>query len=276
MYKASVVVRCKNRVTTLERTLVSLRKQTVPIEVITVDSGSDDGSLEIARRHSDVVICLPQTEFTYGRALNIGTRAASGHIVFALSAHCHLTRGDWVANSLRHYGNPNVVGTNGHDRMPNGDPLEAPYFQSLQDVRNFPYWGFSNHASSWRRTTWSTIPFDEDIPACEDKFWAWQVLSSGYMIVYDPALHVPLGHRRKEGPAALFRRTRREAYAFGAYMPVTPLTLKSAGKLWWEAAPGSSRKPLWMRRLGHFRMAEIMARYIGEREGWRQRTQGSP
>jgi len=271
MLTASAVIRCKNKASTLERTLLSLRQQTVPVEIITVDSGSTDGSLDIAQRYSDAVLRIPQAQFTYGRALNLGAQAANGDIVFSLSAHCWAQRRDWVAKSLAHYCTANVAGTNGHERLPDGAPLRAPYCQSLGDVQSFPYWGFSNHASSWRRETWSRIPFDEEMPACEDKHWAWRVLSHGHTIVFDPDLHVALAHRRKEGLTALYRRTRREAYAFGRYMPITPLSLTDALRTWWEAAPGSSRRPLWMRRLGHYRLAEITARYLGEQQGCRDK-----
>jgi rhamnosyltransferase len=269
----SVVVRCKNKVRTIERTLLSIRSQTVPAEIVVVDSGSTDGTLEIVRQYADTLIQIPAADFTYGRALNVGAQAGEGEIILALSAHCTLHRSDWIAKSLEFYAQPDVAATNGHERKPDGQAMLGPYYQTVDDVHKYPYWGFSNHASSWRRQVWNTLRFNEVMLACEDKHWAWQVLSAGWRIAYDPYLHVSLEHRRGEGLTALYRRTRREANAFGHYMPVTPLTGSGALKAWWLATPGSSTRPPWVRRLSPYRIAEIAARYVGEREGRRQHGQ---
>ena len=47
-FTASVVVRAKNKQATIERTLRALRAQTVQAQVIVVDSGSTDSTLDIA------------------------------------------------------------------------------------------------------------------------------------------------------------------------------------------------------------------------------------
>ena len=70
--EASVIVRCRDEVRTLERTLESLRRQTVDPEIVVVDSGSSDGSLEVARRYADQLIEIPPETFTFGHALNVG------------------------------------------------------------------------------------------------------------------------------------------------------------------------------------------------------------
>ena len=58
----SVVVRSKNKQDTIERTLRSLRAQTVPAQVIVVDSGSTDGTLDIARAYDAEIIETPPAE----------------------------------------------------------------------------------------------------------------------------------------------------------------------------------------------------------------------
>ncbi len=72
----SVVVRAKNKEQTIERALRGLRDQTVETEVILVDSGSTDRTVEIARPYCDQVISIPAEAFTYGRALNLGAEHA--------------------------------------------------------------------------------------------------------------------------------------------------------------------------------------------------------
>ena len=86
--RASVIVRTKDKADTVEATFAALRPQTVPVEVVVVDSGSTDGTLEIARRHADRLVEIPAEAFTFGRALNVGAAAATAPVHFALSAHC--------------------------------------------------------------------------------------------------------------------------------------------------------------------------------------------
>ena len=38
-------------------------------------------------------------------------------------------------------------------RRPDGGALDAVHYQTAADARANPYWGFSNHASSWRAST---------------------------------------------------------------------------------------------------------------------------
>ena len=100
--RASVIVRCKDKASTIERTFLALREQTVPVEVVVVDSGSTDGTLEIAERYADRLLRIRPEEFSYGHALNLGAAAASGEVHFALSAHGTGLSPTWIADSLRH------------------------------------------------------------------------------------------------------------------------------------------------------------------------------
>ena len=86
--RASVIVRAKNEARGIERTFKSLRRQTVPVEIVVVDSGSTDGTVEIARRWCDRLVEIPAESFTYGYSLNCGAEVALAPFHFSLSAHC--------------------------------------------------------------------------------------------------------------------------------------------------------------------------------------------
>jgi rhamnosyltransferase len=158
---ASVIVRCRDEAPTIERTLLSLRRQTVRSEIVVVDSGSMDGTLEIARRLGDVTIEIPAFDFTYGYALNVGARAAKAPVHFALSAHCFAERPDWIERSLAHYEDSRVAATNGIATFADGRPVRETFLQDAAHARGNARWGFSNHASSWRVEVWRRFPFDE-------------------------------------------------------------------------------------------------------------------
>src|SRR4051794_11037601 len=169
---ASVIVRCRDEHDTLGRTLESLRAQTVAAEVIVVDSGSVDGSLELARRKADRVVEIPPQAFTYGYALNVGARAATTDLHFALSSHCFAPP-YWIERALTHYERPDVAAINGIQTLADGTPVTEPFVQDGAHARADPWWGYSNHAASWRASVWREHPFDEEMDYAEDREWAW-------------------------------------------------------------------------------------------------------
>jgi rhamnosyltransferase len=271
-FQASVIVRSKDSARTIGETLTSLRAQTVPVEIVVVDSGSSDRTLEIAQPLSDIVVEMPASEFTFGRALNIGAQHASGDIHFALSSHCVPRNEQWVARSLEHYADPSIAGTNGatfHADL--SHPLLEPVMLTFQDAQREPYWGFSNHASSWRASVWREFSFNEEIEACEDKEWSWRVLKAGWRIAMDPRLVVSGEHRRQAGTRALFQRVRREARALTTYAELAPFTLADAIGEWWGDIPEPTAHPPLFHRLNYLRAADVLGRYIGQWEGRRAR-----
>ena len=92
----SVVIRAKDEGESIGRTLDLLARQSREHEVVLVDSGSTDATVEIARGRGVDVIEIPAEEFTYGGALNTGCAAASGEILVALSAHAFQTDSAWL------------------------------------------------------------------------------------------------------------------------------------------------------------------------------------
>jgi rhamnosyltransferase len=262
---ASVIVRARDEARTIGRTLRLLREQTVPPEIIVVDSGSTDGTLEIAERWCDRLIRIAPSEFSYGRALNLGAAAAAAPVHVALSAHCFPPGPEWIARSVAHYANPRVAGTGGAPGWgPDGRPLPTR-LQDLAAARARPRVGFSNHASSWRASVWARHPFDERLEACEDKEWAFRVLADGWLIALDPELEVDMSHRWREGPLRLFRRERREARAFSTFAPMPPYGVREAVREWWTDLPRDRHGAAAHRFLNVARMAAIAGRYAGGR-----------
>jgi rhamnosyltransferase len=262
---ASVIVRAKDKADTIEATLLSLRQQTVPVEIIVVDSGSTDGTVEIAKRHADRIIEIAPESFSYGGALNVGAAAASASVHFAISAHCVPEYADWIESSLKLYADERVAATNQARETPSGEPIEGCYLQTTDDVLLNPGWGFSNHASSWRADVWESFRFDPTLAACEDKEWSWRVLSAGWRIAYSPHLSVPADHRRKEGVVRLRRRVAKEAAAMVSLGATRPLVRQEAVRLWWShfAVPGW--KPKAVRRFSPYRIAELSGAVAGGR-----------
>jgi glycosyltransferase involved in cell wall biosynthesis len=268
--QASVIVRCRNEAPALKRALASLRSQTMSPEIIVVDSGSDDGSLEVADAYCDELIEIAPADFSYGRALNIGARAASAPVHFAFSAHCYAERSDWIERSLSHYTRPNVAGTNGVRTLADDTPVNRPFAQDAEYLRKHPWWGFSNHASSWRAEIWERFPFNEDLDYAEDREWGKRVLEAGYVIVYDPALWVDPSHAWRAGVRTTYVRQRRAWAAMASFTEMPAYGFREVIRDWWHWIPNDRHSALFHRFINYRRLAALLGQVAGAREAARR------
>ena len=264
---ASVVVRSQDSAASVEATLKSLRRQTVEVEIVVVDSGSTDTTLEIARRVADRVVEIPRGAYAPGLALNAGTTAAAGEAIFALSSHCELPSDGWIERALAHYSDPQVAGVNGTLTTPDKRPLERPMVQTAEDARRYPYWGFSNHASSWRRSVWEQLPFDEKRQVVEDREWSLRVLDAGWRIVYDPELWIDQHHRWRAGTVQFFRRERRETRGLAELIEIPPYRPRDLVREW--LTPPDREHSRLFHLLNYRRAAGLLGKYTGLREAQR-------
>ncbi len=189
-FSASIIIRTKNEAANLGRTLTGVLGQvTAPHEVIVIDSGSTDGTLDVARRFPVTIMEIAPEEWNYSRALNRAAEQATGDVLVCLSAHCEPVTEAWLGSLGRHFADPLVAGVWGPNLRPGRDELvPGPPQRQLPGTytvhnRN---WGLSNGNSAVRRSRWEQVPFDEGLPATEDKAWGLAMLDRGYVIVHDP------------------------------------------------------------------------------------------
>ncbi|MDQ3936532.1 MAG: glycosyltransferase [Actinomycetota bacterium] len=226
--RVSIVIRTKDEAEHLGGVLDSLERQTVrapEAETILVDSGSTDDTVAIARRHGARIIEIAPEEFTFGRALNIGSEAAAAPVIVALSGHAYPPDDAWLERMLGWFEDERVACATGAGNTPAGEPLTEPILQDEALVRRHPYWGFSNAAGGYRTDLWRERPFREDMPGTEDKEWAWHWLTRGRLVAIDPTLATDHDHTR-DHPLDTYRRARREWRGFRMYLDVPPLTVR--------------------------------------------------
>src|SRR4030043_2142668 len=94
----SIVIRVKNEAEHLGSVLEALGGQEQPcLEVIVVDSGSTDGTVQIAERFGARIIAIEPQSFTFGYALNVGVAASRGEVAAFLSGHARPCDQRWLA-----------------------------------------------------------------------------------------------------------------------------------------------------------------------------------
>jgi len=270
---ASVVVRCYNEAEYLPKLFSELKRQTYrDFEVVVVDSGSNDGTLDIVQ-NEDVVLChIKKEEFSFGRSLNIGCKAASGEFLAFISAHCYPEHEEWLENLLSGFGDEKVAAAYGRQRG-----IPESHFSERQIFRRwFPDKSvvrqedpFSNNANcAVRRSLWEEFPYDESLTGLEDVAWAQQVMRHGWWVSYRADAGVI--HVHNESPSQIRNRYMREAITFQKVFPnehfnawdFVRLSGRNIARDWRAAA----REKVLVRNLWpilRFRLAQFAGTYQG-------------
>jgi rhamnosyltransferase len=198
-------------------------------EVLAIDSGSTDGSLDALRRYPLKLQCIAPETFGHGRTRNLAARQAHGDWLVFLSQDAVPAHPRWLLNLTRHLREPGVAAAFGR-QLPHAalGPIETFFLEQTYPARAFrhapttPGNGgasikrifFSNVNAAIKRSVWQTCPFPEDVVMSEDQAFARAALQAGYSLVYDPEAAVYHGHRYRLGQ--LFRRNFDSGYSLRA------------------------------------------------------------
>ena len=220
--RASIVIRLCNEEKHIARLLEGIAWQSEgDIEVILVDSGSTDHTLEIASHYPVKVIQIQPEEFTFGLSLNRGVKAAQGELIVIASAHVYPVYPDWLACLLAPFSDPQVALTYGMQRGSSTNKFsEQQIFQhwypnTSQAHQPHPFCNNANAAI--RRSLWDGNQYNETIPGLEDLEWAHRIMAQGYAISYVAEAEVV--HVHDQTPLGVYNRYRREAMAFKRMFP---------------------------------------------------------
>jgi rhamnosyltransferase len=255
--RASIVIRVRDEAGPLQAVLDRLATQTVAHEVIVVDSGSGDGSVDTARAAGAHVVEIE--DFTFGGALNTGAAVAAGAVVVALSAHAFPPDKRWLERMLAVFADPVVACAYGPTHDWAGVELQGPVRQDRALAEAHPRWGYSNGAGGFRRALWEQRPFRTDLPGSEDREWALWALREGSVCVLDPALAVEHDHTR-DGLRASFVRYAREARGDAMFLDLP--RYRPLHEWWTDRGWHRSRTRA---RLDPRRMARLAGRWWGLR-----------
>lgn len=227
--RASIVIRTLNEAEHLDDLLKMIGQQVtkdLEIETVLIDSGSTDGTLEIARAHGARITTISKAEFSFGRSLNRGCAFSTGDFLVLISGHCVPVDAHWLQNLCQPLADGTVDYTYGRqigDDSSNYSErrIFAKYFPETSSV---PQEGFfcNNANSALTRTAWERFQFDEELTGLEDMELAKRMVSAGLKIGY--VAETAVFHHHQERWPQVRRRFEREAIALRSIMPEVQLT----------------------------------------------------
>lgn len=227
--RVSIVLRTLNEEKHLGDLLAMIAAQKtdqIEIETVLINSGSTDGTVDIAMRNGARVTTISKAEFSFGRSLNRGCAYATGEIFVLISGHCVPVDPNWLQTLCQ----PLIDGkaSYSYGRQIGDDDsnfserrIFAKYFPEISAI---PQQGFfcNNANSALLRSVWEAEPFDEELTGLEDMELAKRIWGKGHKIAY--VAEAPVFHHHQESWPQVRRRFEREALALRSIMPEVQLT----------------------------------------------------
>jgi len=225
----SVVIRAYNEEQHIGKLLTGIKQQSVNCEIILVDSGSTDSTVEIASGFQVKVVSIDPGEFTFGRSLNRGIAAASGEFVVIISAHCYPVYPDWLEQLLKPFEDTQNAVSYGKQRGAiTNHYSEHQFFKNYFPDVSQPNQGqpFTHNANAAiRKSLWEGHPYNEQLTGLEDLAWSSWAKEQGYSIAYVAEAEVI--HIHEETFHQVYNRYRREAIAMKQILPESHFSVRN-------------------------------------------------
>jgi rhamnosyltransferase len=214
---ASILILTKNGEKTINQCLSGVFKQSFrDFEVVLVDSGSTDKTIEIASHYPIRLHRIVENDFHHGRTRNFAVSLAKGKYVIFLVQDAFPYNERWLEELISPFGNEKIAATfSRQEPRKDTNPLEASFIKfTYPDVgksiitkekKNSGDPGdvvqLSDVSSAYRK---ELAVFDSTINTSEDQMIAKSLLDAGHYIAYVP--HSVVCHSHSYNLPSLFKR----------------------------------------------------------------------
>jgi len=227
MPETSVVIPTKNGERWIGECLEAVHSQegVGPLEVVLVDSGSTDDTLEIARKYPVRIVEIPGQAFHHARTRNYAATLTAGNYLVFLSQDAVPANNSWLRAMLRNFEHGTVGAVYGRQVPREGstqerrDALNTMYGTervvkdaSTKQSLGYQYYHFSDANAAIRKEVWEATRFPEELKVFEDLGIAKRILDAGWNIVYEPGASVV--HSHNHTTLELFKRYFDIGYTF--------------------------------------------------------------
>jgi len=201
----SIIIPTKNAGAEFDKCLAGISQQKTKhkYEVIVIDSGSTDNTLNILAKYPARLIKIAPEEFGHGKTRNLGARLAQGDYLVYITQDAIPANGNWLDRLIKDMRqDTQIAGAYSRNLpKPGCGPSDARYIArawgdnwELKEITDYDAYKkdykklvfFSNISSCIRKEVWEELPFSEDLIMTEDQDWSKRVLEAGYKIVYEP------------------------------------------------------------------------------------------
>jgi rhamnosyltransferase len=217
MRKVTVFIPTKNAGSGFEETLRMIFNQRFEnFEVVVVDSGSNDETLDIAKKFPTRVYEIPSLEFGHGKTRNLALKYSNSEFIVFLTQDAVPLNDKWLSGLLKGFESEEVAGVFSKQVVRCGARLNEKFFYEyyfgdsrvMRPCKGYSLFPenifFSNVSSALRRSVFEKYKFREDLIMSEDQQWAKDVIENGFKTVYEPESVVE--HSHNYGLVQTFKR----------------------------------------------------------------------
>jgi rhamnosyltransferase len=284
----SIIMRSYNEGWALRETLPALRAQDYKNwELIVIDSGSTDGSVDLIRQAKPAhFIQITPKEYNPSRVMNHGMDLARSEFGIFLNADATPQGNNWLRPLVAALQDPQVAAVFGR-QIPRPDcqaVFAHDYDRCFGANRESTRWDhfFSMVSSGLRKDIWSQRGFLEKMQYSEDDEYTRWCREQGFRVIYVPESVVM--HSHNYTPQQAYKRSFGEAKALAAVWNDEPTKINFSRTVVCGWTNDARRDLLFCareKRLGEWphaariRWQQRKAKLAGFREGWKHYRNGN-